>query len=429
MKSILFTYQETATLSLAQLDPLLNRLKPEMQKLTEAKTLHYSTPYAFINLPFDTAQFDLIQLVIEEKKKLNPHLVLVIGMGGSLLGTKALCSAVDTSNSFEKKILFIDTIDPVALRPLYIHVEQILKAGHSILITIVTKSGTTLETLANAQLFVDLLRRYHPRNYGQYVIAITQENSPLWHRAHDEGFTSLSIPTLVGGRYSVFSPVGLFPLGLLGIDTAQLLAGAQQATNDALDTNPETNTALRRAALLYAHYCNQISIENLFLFTEHLHAFGSWYQQLIAESLGKSGKGILPIVSRASRDLHSMLQLYLGGPRNHNTTFITVKTFETDIEIVHSDIFQKSEVQKVNVTFAQLLQAQTEGIINTYKKHALPFSMFEISHCSPWTLGWLMQTCMLQTVYLGTLLGVNPFDQPEVQASKQATLEALKINN
>ncbi len=170
-----------------------------------------------------------------------------------------------------------------------------------------------------------------------------------WNFALEKGFDLLEIPKKVGGRYSVFSPVGLFPLGLLGVNIDQLLKGAYDMKSRCLDTNLLKNPAVISATLIYLHYKKGKNIHDLFLVGNDLESVGKWYRQLMGESIGKEFnkdkkrvfEGITPTVSLVSVDLHSMAQIYLGGPYDKFTTFVNVKQNNSDVVVPDIDEYSK----------------------------------------------------------------------------------------
>src|SRR3990172_93136 len=170
------------------------------------------------------------KLIPEIKKKMRPQLIVVIGIGGSNLGTIAIQEALlgkqwNLHNS--PRILYADTVDPDALQVIIEEMQNVLRQGQQILLNVISKSGSTTETVANFEVLLNVLKR-HRKDAGKYVVATTDKDSPLWKLAVKNGFSVLEIPKKVGGRYSVFSAVGLFPLGMLGIDLKELLNGAAQ---------------------------------------------------------------------------------------------------------------------------------------------------------------------------------------------------------
>ncbi|HXW85864.1 MAG TPA: hypothetical protein VEK38_00830 [Candidatus Bathyarchaeia archaeon] len=396
----------------------------------------YLNAHSFIFLPADRAMHKEIKKIGEEKKSLQPALIIIIGIGGSSVGMEAIFHALYGTlyNETHKtpRMYIADATDAPYLYTLYAQAEQILKEGKNIILFVASKSGTTTETVANFALFASLLAQYK-KEYAPFIIIATDKNSPLFVHAQKHGYTYLEIPQQVGGRYSVFSPVGLFPLYLCNIDIDELCAGACSITSLCLDTTaPDTNIAATRAAYLYALYMQNYIIHNMFVFGRNMESVGQWYKQLMGESIGKEydvdknlvNCGITPLVSVGSNDLHSVAQLYLSGPFNTTTTFVSVDQAAHDIRLPaqSSDILLPS---LANISAHTLTTTILHAVKETYEKHKRPFMHIELPSLSPYYLGQLLQMHMIEMVYLATLLQVNPFDQPTVEEYKQRTRELL----
>jgi glucose-6-phosphate isomerase len=306
--------------------------------------------------------------------------------------------------------------------------------GHRVLINVVTKSGSTTETIANFELFLELLIQYHPDDYADYIVITTDRDSVLWHIGKQEKCTVLEIPKKVGGRYSVFSAVGIFPLGILGLDTKALLEGAHYILNHCTSLPSEENYAALTASILYAQYKKKVTIQDMFLFSVQLEGVGRWYRQLMGESIGKEFDrkgdkveiGITPTVSMGSVDLHSVGQLYLGGPRDKGTTFVSITEQENSLVLPHFEQFEKAVAKIQGKSMVSIMDAILQGVKTAYAKHARPFISIELPECSEYYIGQLLQYKMVEMIYLGYLLNVNPFDQPNVELYKKETREILE---
>ncbi len=422
-------YQHSALIDDQKLKQKAQKLEPEIKAIAQAIGTGYQTKYASVNMPNDKKLLEAVQTVINEKKQLEPHALVVIGIGGSHLGAAAIQEALFGRFYNEQlpdiKVYFADTVDTDYIWDIVLLVEQELEAGHNILINVISKSGNTTETLANYEIFFELIKRYKKEDYHNYVVVTTDEGSVLWHLAQQERMSCLSIPSLVGGRYSVFSAVGLFPLGMIGVDIAQLHAGAQSAIASCTDLDIYHNPAALKAALLFAHYEHGIHIHDLFLFSVDLYAVGAWYRQLVAESLGKNGKGIMPTVSIGSRDLHSIAQLYLGGPAERFTTFVNVTQNKSNLVVPDYQEFEKLVANIQGLPLSSIMQAIFYGVCAAYHKHNLPFVTITVVEKSAFYIGQLLQMMMFEVIYVGYLLEVNPFDQPEIELYKAETRRVL----
>ena len=233
----------------------------------------------------------------------------------------------------------------------------------------------------------------------------------------------IAVPKNVGGRYSVLSAVGLFPLHLAGINIDALHKGADQAVIDCTSKNLSKNYSMLSAILTFLHWKKGINIHNTFFFNPELESLGKWYRQLMAESIGKKkdlkGKvvrrGITPIVSIGSTDLHSMAQLYFGGPKDKFTNIVYGK---------RKDNIFIPKIEGKN--FKNIMDAIYGGVVAAYKKNNLPFLTIELENISEKTLGYYLQFRMIEMMYLAQLMQVNAFNQPGVEDYKKETRKLLE---
>ena len=323
-------------------------------------------------------------------------------------------------------------MDPRCAGKVYRTAEQHLKNGDTILLVIVSKSGSTAETIANAELFLGLLDRHQKGALAEQVVFITDQDSPLHVVAKKMKASCLLIPKKVGGRFSVLSAVGLFPLEMLGIDTGPLREGALSVKDLCGEKDLSKNLAALSAATLYHYYQKGMVIHDLFAFTLSLRGVGAWYRQLMAESIGKAVNkkgdpvhvGITPTTSIGSIDLHSVVQLYLAGPNNRLTTFVQV-TPKEDLEVPDSSLLS-SIIPAINgKSFSEIMQAIYEGTQKAYEHQKRPFMAIEFPEMSAYYLGQFLQIKMVEIMYLGYLFDINPFDQPQVELYKKETRKIL----
>jgi glucose-6-phosphate isomerase len=370
----------------------------------------------------------------------KPEYLIVVGIGGSNLGTIAVQEAIlgKLYNQLTPsiKVLYADTVDSDLIYAIIRLVKPVLERDGNIVLNLVSKSGTTTETVANSEILIALLKKYK-ENYGKYVNITTDKGSKLWDLALKEGFNVLEIPKKVGGRYSVFSPVGLFPLGLLGINTAQLLRGARSMRDACIDMNIEENPAALSAVIQYLHYKGGRNISDLFLFSNDLESLGKWYRQLMAESLGKEFNkkgervniGITPTVSIGSTDLHSMAQLYLGGPYDKFTTFVRVKNNGSTMTVPNIEGYTDLVSGIRGKSLMNIMDATLEGTEAAFRAAKRPFAEITLPDKSESSIGQLLQFKMIETIYFAHLLNVNPFDQPNVENYKTETRKILAAQN
>ncbi len=397
--------------------------------------LDYSSGYSFLNLPQQNIK-PIIE-TINQKKALKPSLLIVIGIGGSNLGTlavqEALYGKLYNDSNPEIKIYYADTVDTEYMTALLTIMESYLSQQKVILLNVVTKSGTTTETVANFEVLLEVLIKYYPTNYRDHVVVTTDKDSLLWNKTMEEGYTLLEIPRFVGGRYSVLSVVGLFPLGMIGCDIQQLLAGAQSMLDRCTSATFEENKAATTATIMYEQYKQCITIQDMFLFVLQLEGLGKWYRQLMGESIGKEFDkhdnkveiGITPTVSIGSIDLHSVGQLYLGGPHDKNSTFVSVEKHKNNLLVPADASFDTLVPGINNKSFAEIMDAILQGVKKAYQKQRRPFISITLSECNEYYIGQFLQYKMIEMVYLGYLLNINPFDQPNVELYKKETRTIL----
>jgi glucose-6-phosphate isomerase len=439
MNQIEFNFNQSQV-STKQKDQLKFQLLEEIKNIKKATEKGYDDDHASINLPKDNNALQQVLQVIEEKNRLNPTYVVVVGIGGSNLGTLAVFEAIygkkHNLKTNQKKILFADTVDSDLLNDIKRIIEPVLKNNEQIILNVVSKSGSTTETIANFEVLLNLLERYKS-DYRENVVVTTDYDSKLWHLAKKKQYSVLEIPKKVGGRYSVFSPVGLFPLGLIGIDIAQLLEGAKEMIHRCLVEDIEQNPAASAAACSYFHFKQGKNIHDLFLFSDDLESIGKWYRQLLAESVGKEHDlhhnqvftGITPTYSIGSTDLHSMAQLYLGGPFDKFTTFVHVKHNKQAV-ILPNYVEYASLVEGIqNKPMREIMNAIYEGVKTAFSNNKRPFIEVELPDKSEVSIGQFLQYKMMETMMIGALLEVNPFDQPNVEAYKKETRKILKGEN
>jgi len=409
-------------------------LIPEIERIKSAVGTGYETPYASINLPSDVRLIkDIKRIIAEKKEKHKPTMLIVIGIGGSNFGTIAIHQALNglfyNEQSPDIKLYFVDSVDSDYVQTVYQFAQQELDAGRNVLVNVVSKSGTTTETVVNFELFYELLRKKRPDNYQELIVATTDEGSKLWRLAIEEGFTSFHVPKKVGGRYSVFSAVGLFPLAFIGIDIDKLLSGAGAMVD--LCTQHK-NPAATSAATIFAQYQKGRTIHDSFFFSKQLAGVGGWYRQLVGEGLGKEKNlagevvnvGITPTVSIGTNDLHSVTQLYLAGPHDKFTTFITVQK-GVDVRVPTLPQFEGFVANVQGMAFDDLRSAIVGGMYRAYEQKKRPFMGIEFQELSAEALGAFLQMKMLEVMFLGFLFDINPFNQPQVELYKAGTKEIL----
>lgn len=437
MKQFKFGYQKTCLIEESIIETLLKRLNLEIENIKNEFNKKYDSKYAFAYTPFDETNIEKIENLVLEKKNLQPITLIVIGIGGSNLGTWAVHEAVNgklyndartlrhaQGERGKIKIYFADTVDSDYINNIAQLVEQELIQNNNVIFNVISKSGTTTETIAIFEYFLNILKKYESDNFKDYIVVTTDLGSELYNYAQNINCSILTVPKNVGGRYSIFSAVGLFPLAMLGINIKELLLGAR---------NCNLNDAAISAATLYQHYKNGINIHDTFLFSVDLENLGKWYRQLLAESVGKEfnkdqtkvNVGMTPTVSIGSTDLHSMVQLNLAGPNDKFTTFVTIEHNKTDLKVPEFKDLENMVKGIQNLKFSELMNAIVQGTQIAYQKNNRPFCTINLFNKSEYQLGQFLQFKMYEIVYLAYLLDINPFDQPNVEGYKTETKKII----
>jgi len=393
----------------------------------------YDAPESSLRLGDDQVLLEAVQALTKDKvtAKLKYH--IVVGIGGSNLGTKAVYDALlgyaDAAQPERfPKLLFAETTDPETLD----HLCQLVKSVENreeVLITVISKSGGTTETIANFEIIAHELRTRFVDCNDRFV-AITDEGSKLWDAATAQSIAVLPIPAKVGGRYSVLSSVGLFPLATVGINITKLRAGAQNLLDHCLG---EHSYAAESASVLALQLKQGRTINDNFFFHPELESLGKWYRQLMGESIGKQHDidgavvhtGITPTVSLGSTDLHSVGQLYLGGPKDKLTTFVASRQSAT-VRVPQDRVFGDLTPMIEGKTAGDIMRAILEGVQVAYQKAELPYMEVMLDALDEESIGAYLQFKMLEMMYLGRLLNVNSFDQPNVEAYKVETKRILE---
>jgi glucose-6-phosphate isomerase len=259
------------------------------------------------------------------------------------------------------------------------------------------------------------------------MIITTGYETDLWNTANKAGIETLPIPDKVGDRFSIFSALGLFPLSCAGANIEAFLKGAKRARLEGLKEDIFENLPALSALINFSTFKKGLTIHDTFFFNPELESLGKWYRQLVAESLGKEGTGITPTVSIGSRDLHSTAQLYLAGPKDKFFTFVSTKDKKHPIRVPDDsielllDVMGTIEGKSADEITRAILLATKE----TFKRHELPFAEIILDEVSEKSLGHFMQFKMIEIMYLGNLLKVDAFNQPNVEEYKTETEKIL----
>lgn len=434
-----FRYTDTVFLDKTEYTNTLTRLTKYLAHLDMVlSSNNYEHEEGSINLPNDETILQSIMEIKEKKISSRLKYIIDIGIGGSYLGTKAIYDAVYghfdlISPERLPKIIFVDTNDPEYLQVLVTFLNQHINDPEEILVNIISKSGTTTETIVNTEIILNAINILP--NFIDRVVITTDFQSKLWTIAEEKNITLLEVPKKVGGRFSVFSAVGLFPLSACGINVEALLQGARNMLHLCTTKDLLNNPAAVSAAVLYLHNKLGKNINDTFFFHPELESLGKWYRQLMGESIGKEfdtngnkvHAGITPTVSIGSLELHSLAQLYLGGPSDKVTTFVSTSSENSNI-LIPTELYLPGLVENITGKKpADIMKAILEGVRIAYAKRAIPFMEIVLDNISEQSLGEFLQFKMIEMMYLAQLLEVNAFDQPNVEEYKVETKKILSL--
>jgi glucose-6-phosphate isomerase len=325
--------------------------------------------------------------------------IRVIGMGGSILGTEAIYDFL--KKKIKKKITFVNNLNSNA---------DYFQDKNINLNLIISKSGNTLETIVNANTLI--------KSKENNIVITEKKDSYLTNLASQLKAEIFEHKNYVGGRYSVLSEVGMLPAELMNLNESKFKQFNTLIKNKAFVNNLVNNVATTLNLIKNGKYTSII-----LNYDEHSENLFKWYQQLIAESLGKKSKGILPIVSSMPKDNHSLMQLYLDGPKKSFYTFFNVLD-NKEIKINNSNILSSHRYLR-NQSIEKIKQSQMLATEKVFKSEKIPFRSFRVLKRDEQSLGELFCFFILETILLGRALKVNPFDQPSVELIKKETKKIL----
>jgi len=349
-------------------------------------------------------------------KTINKKNIVVVGIGGSSLGSYAVYEFLKYSRDFEKNIVFCESTDPVLLSSKLKNLDY-----EDTIFLIISKSGSTIETISIFKYILSLVD-FNSENF----VILSDIGSSLHKLSTDKNIKFFEIPSNVGGRFSVLSTVGLVPLALIGVDIKKLLKGAQSIKDDFF-AQGEMYDSLIKKANFYAMNTRKHNINCLFSYSEAFRGFNSWYVQLWGESLGKKqihsslNVGLTPIGLIGPTDQHSFLQLIVEGNRDKSVTFLKVKDFKSNIKIPDITIDHLEHLDYINGTdFSSLINMQADSIIKSLSNLGdIPLDIIEIEEITEETIGELFYYYELLTSIVAKFLDVNAYDQPGVEDGKK----------
>ena len=360
--------------------------------------------------------------------------ILVLGIGGSALGGLAVTEALlkpywNLLTTEQRKglprIFFLDNIDPDTINGLL----EILDLKKT-LVNVITKSGSTAETMSQYMIVKNMLEKELQDDYRKNIVVTTDKNVGILRQLADqEGYKTFVIPDDVGGRFSVFSAVGLLPFALVGIDIDELTNGIKDMDLALKNTDIHENIAAQNALIHYLMDTKKgKNISVMMPYSSRLKYVSDWYTQLWAESLGKEfdidgnrvNVGPTPIKALGATDQHSQIQLYNEGPNNKLSTFIRVENFDTTLEI--PKIFEYTGIGYLGgKTINDLINAEADSTRVALSDYSRPTITISMDRINPYNLAQLLYMLEVQTAIAGELYHINTFNQPGVEQAKNYT--------
>ena len=373
----------------------------------------------YYNLPYqDTNK------IKEYAKTITQKHIVVIGIGGSSLGTRAIYEFLLTSNSYDKDLYFLETTDPLNINYNLKSID--LNDTHFV---IISKSGTTIETISVFKYIASLVNI----NSSNCTI-VSEEQSKLTSYATKHNIKTFILDENIGGRFSVFSVVGLVPLAMVGIDIDNLLNGCQKVNESFFNQGEYYEPIIRKARFLVENK-NRFNINVLFSYSSSLESFNKWYVQLWGESLGKiningTRQALTPIGLIGPVDQHSFLQLIIEGKRDKTVTFIKIDDFKDDTNIPSDTLDGFDDLDYVDgLGFAQLLNKQADATIQAVEEQKdIPCDVITIRTVDEYNIAKLMYIYQLLTSCIGKFVQINTYDQPGVEHGKIILKDDLKGN-
>ena len=379
----------------------IKKISKNYEKIFNEILFEKKNPNKIFNLFSENFRFNFDLNEIQKFKKFKK--IAIIGMGGSILGSEAINNFLE--KKIKKKVYFFDNLEQEKI-------SNFKKNNNlkNILFIIISKSGNTIETLSNI-LYLNIIKK----NSKNIILITEKKNNFLLSLAQKYNLFYVEHKRFIGGRFSVLSEVGILPAYLMGINIKKLRLNIKKIFKK------KESLFLKKSTINLATLLNSKKFTNLIFlnYAPELEKFLFWCQQLIAESLGKKGHGFLPVISNVPKDHHSLLQLYLDGPKDK-----LFYIFSLDEKYKISNL--RSSLKFLNKkSLKDIKFAQKNSLIQSLKKNNLPFREFKIKKISEDVIGELFSYFMLETIIVGKLLKINPFDQPAVEQVKNITKKIL----
>jgi len=348
--------------------------------------------------------------------------IVVIGIGGSTLGTYAIYKFLKHSKNLTKKLYFLETTDPIDILSKIDMIDL-----NDTLFVVISKSGTTVETISIFK-YINSLVKIDKNN----TLIITEFDSKLNDYAKVNNMKTFEIPKDVGGRFSVFSAVGLLPLAIVGIDIDEILRGPREVYNSFFAKKTSYRSIIKKARF-FVEYKNKFNINVVFSYSSRLEGFNKWYIQLWGESLGKidinsTRQGLTPIGIIGPIDQHSFLQLIVEGKRDKTVTVIKVDNFDNDLKIPAVRLEGLEELDYLdNIEFSSLINKQADATIESINNlNDIPCDVITIDAVCESAIAGLMYEYELLTSVCAKFMYINAYDQPGVESGKIILKSKLK---
>jgi glucose-6-phosphate isomerase len=427
MAEVTFDYQNlvgvAGGLQSGELDEIQPRLRGAADELL-------GDPPGFMRLPKTGEYAEASVRVAEEIRTSGATDFIHVGIGGSALGPMALHKALGHPyyNALPgearrgPRVHFAENTDPATLSAILD-----LADPDGSWVNVVTKSGSTAETMANflviRGVLVDSLGDFGFQ--GRTIATTDPEGGFLKEIADREDFKVLPVPADVGGRFSVLTPVGLLPAAVAGLDVDALLAGAAQCVDEVNEQGAEHPAAVGAAMHYLMDTARGRNVRVMMTYADALERLAAWFVQLWAESLGKDGKGSTPHGAVGTTDQHSQVQLYMEGPQDKVIEIVEVENHSGDLRIPEAYEDLEGVGYLGGHTMAELLNVECDATRRALTEAGHPNSTIRLGVTNEENLGYLFQALEVQTAIAGSLYGVNAFDQPGVEAGKQITYKRM----
>lgn len=381
----------------------------------------------WLDLPinYDKEELEQIKICVEKVKN-NSKYLLVIGIGGSYLGARAVIEALTSTfyNLRENSPIILYVGNNLSTS----YINDIIKiiGNDDFSINVISKSGTTTEPAIAFRIFKKILENKYGNNASERIFVTTDEEKGALHTiAKENNYQTFKIPNNIGGRYSVLTAVGLFPIAVANINVDKLLNGAIKAYNKYNNSNLNENDCYKYAVIRNLLYHKDKNIEIFASYEPRLHYFIEWLKQLFGESEGKNGKGIFPVGVEFTTDLHSLGQYIQDGRRNIFETVLNIENTNESITMTKEENNLDNLNYLEGLTLDYINHKAMEGTIDAHVSNDVPNILINVDKLDEETIGELIYFFELACAMSGFILNVNPFNQPGVEKYKQNMFKLL----